>query len=47
LDLKNNRLTEEGLPEELFKLENLWKLQLDNNIITKLPDMFDSLIALR
>jgi len=31
------------MPEALFKLENLWKLQLDNNMISNLPDLFDGI----
>ena len=45
IDLRNNKLT--SLPEELFDIPCLWKLLLDQNLLTDLPDLFDKLSQLR
>ncbi|CDW85630.1 leucine rich repeat protein [Stylonychia lemnae] len=47
IDLRNNRITSEGICCELFQLPNVWKLQLDNNLITELPDQFELMVGLR
>ena len=45
IDVRNNKLC--SIPEQLFDLINLWKLQLDNNLLEKLPDCFDKLKTLK
>eukprot|EP00347_Sterkiella_histriomuscorum_P016750 403351997 len=47
IDLRNNKINEEGLIPELFQLTNLWKLQLDNNQISQIPDQLHNMTGLR
>ena len=46
IDLKQNKIT--LLPPELFSLlPHLWKLQLDHNLLTSLPDFLPLASSLR